>query len=429
VTTVVDHPQRAVGTGRLQQRTLGVLAGSQMMGGFGTVTGISVGVLVAATLAGTAVSGLAQSVVVVGQGLMALPITWLMARHGRRPGLAAGYVLGSVGAFVTVLAAGLRSAPLLFVGLFLFGGAGAANYQARYAATDLARPSQRARHLSLVFWAVTLGAVIGPNLVAATDATARSIGFAPYAGPFLASGIAFAIAGAVVFALLRPDPLLTARALGSGPELSAPPTRALFREAMREIATTPRARIAVVAVVAGHATMIAIMAMTPVYIGQLGHAHDATLRILGFTIGMHVLGMFAFAPVFGWLADRQGFGDARRSVILGGLVLLLAACVVAGTAGHSTAQLAIALGLLGLGWSATLVAGSTMLTEAVAPANRPAVQGVADLFMNLASAAAGALAGVVTAWLHFPALTVVVALALVPVVALGIRPAVRAAGG
>ena len=64
-----------VDIGPVRRRTLAVLAGSQVMGAFGTVTGISVGVLLAATLAGTAVSGLAQSVVVVGQGLLALPIS------------------------------------------------------------------------------------------------------------------------------------------------------------------------------------------------------------------------------------------------------------------------------------------------------------------------------------------------------------------
>jgi len=55
----------------------------------------------------------------------------------------------------------------------------------------------------------------------------------------------------------------------------------------------------------------------------------------------------------------------RRPVILGGITLLLAACATAGTAGHDTARLSVGLVLLGMGWSATMVAGSTLLSESV----------------------------------------------------------------
>jgi MFS family permease len=178
-----------------------------------------------------------------------------------------------------------------------------------------------------------------------------------------------------------------------------------------------------VAIVAGHASMIAVMAMSPVYIGALGHAHDETLRILGVTIGAHVLGMYAFAPVFGALADRVFGRDGRRAVILAGLALMLLACAVAGTADDRMMQLAVGLGLVGLGWSAMIVAGSTLLTEAVAAGHRPAAQGAGDLLMNLAAATAGLLAGLITAWSGFSTLTAVVAVGLLPVVALALRPA------
>jgi MFS family permease len=71
--------------------------------------------------------------------------------------------------------------------------------------------------------------------------------------------------------------------------------------------------------------------------------------------------MFAFAPVFGWLTDRIG----RRPVVALGIALLLGACAIAGTAGHAPARLAAGLMTLGLGWSATLVAGSALLSDAV----------------------------------------------------------------
>lgn len=434
LTSTLDYPQATVAVGRVQRRTMVVLSVSQVLGSFGTVVGISVGVLVAASLAGTAVSGLAQSVVVVGQGLLAVPMSRLMDRRGRRIGLALGYGVGAAGAVLTVIAAGLHSAGLLLVGLLLFGGASTGNYQTRYAAADLALPATRARQVALILWAATLGAVLGPNLAAATDRLAQTGGFAPYAGPFLASAVGFALAAAVLALLLRPDPLLLSRAVarpapgsapdsvpspGAGPEASA--AGGGLRAALRVIAANPRARLGVAAIGAGHASMIAIMAMTGVYIGQLGHSHDETLRILGVTIGAHVIGMYAFSPLFGALADRPWLRDGRRVVILGGLGLLLLSCLVAGTAGHDTTRLTVGLGLVGLGWSATLVAGSTLLTESVAPEHRPTVQGAGDLLMTMAAAIAGVFSGLITAWAGFPTLTALIALSLLPVVALALR--------
>ena len=78
--------------------------------------------------------------------------------------------------------------------------------------------------------------------------------------------------------------------------------------------------------------------------------------------------------------------------------------------------LGIALFLLGLGWSCTLIAGSTLLVEDVEAGDRPAVQGASDLAMNVAGALGGAVAGLVVALWSYAALCLV---ALVPVAVLG----------
>ena len=81
---------------------------------------------------------------------------------------------------------------------------------------------------------------------------------------------------------------------------------------------------------------------------------------------------------------------------------LLAAAALAGLA---PADNAVALGaglfLLGLGWSCTLVAGSTLLSESVPAGSRQDAQGLSDLTMNAAAALAGAVAGGVVAWLSY----------------------------
>ena len=88
--------------------------------------GASVGALLAAELAGISVSGLAQSAGVIGAALLALPAAALVHRRGRRPSLAAAYLVASLGSIVVVIAATQGALSLLFAGFFLFGGASAA---------------------------------------------------------------------------------------------------------------------------------------------------------------------------------------------------------------------------------------------------------------------------------------------------------------
>jgi MFS family permease len=399
----------------VQRHIFWVLVLTQIVGGVGVAIGISVGGLLAASMGGVQISGLTQSCLVVGAALLAVPVTRLMASTGRRPGLVLAYGIGAVGAAVVVLATMRGSVLLLCAGFFLFGGGSAANYQARYAAVDLAEPTRRGRQLSWVVWATTIGAVAGPNLAAVVDSATHRLTAAKFAGPFLFSTAAFGLAGLAVALLLRPDPLRLARTLQPAPASDGPEGAGL-RAAIRLVAASPSARLGIISVAVGHLIMVGVMAMTPVHIEALGHPDY--LRIVGIVLSVHIAGMYAFAPVTGWLTDKVG----RRPVILGGIGLLLAACAVAGTSGHDTVRLSAGLVLLGMGWSGTMVAGSTLLSESVAVANRPSVQGLSDLVMGLSAASAGALSGPVVAYVSYPALTMLAAVATVPLIALALRP-------
>ncbi|MET8083271.1 MFS transporter [Micromonospora sp. NPDC005237] len=433
----------------IQRRTMRLLFTTQIIGGVGVTIGISVGALLAARIAGTAVAGVAQSAGVVGAALLAVPVTRIMARHGRRPGLVLAYTVGAVGGVLVVVAAATRSVPLLFLGMLLFGGGTAANLQARYTAVDLAEPTRRGRQLSLIVWATTIGAVAAPNFAALADRVTTGWGLPPLAGPFAFSATAFVLASVVLLGLLRPDPLLTARRLAAAdapPTAAGPPADAApagggagpatalvraraprtagMRLAWSVVRGQPAARLGITAVAIGHLVMVAVMAMTPVRLGE-SHADADVLRLVGIVLSLHIAGMYAFAPVVGWLTDRLG----RRAVILGGVGLLLAACAVAGTAGHHTPRLSIGLVLLGLGWSGTMVAGSTLLSESVSAGVRPSVQGFSDLIMGLAGASAAVLSGFVMQLAGYPVLTLLAAVATVPLVALALRPVPTGAPG
>jgi MFS family permease len=136
------------------------------------------------------------------------------------------------------------------------------------------------------------------------------------------------------------------------------------------------------------------MVMTPLH---MSHGH-AELEVIGFVISVHILGMYAFSPLVGMAVDRWG---SRRVALAGGAILAVAAFLASRSEVGWSGLLLVALFLLGVGWSCTLVSGSTLLTNAVSTDERPAVQGLSDLLMGLAGAGGGAVAGVVVGGLGY----------------------------
>ncbi|MEU0370247.1 MFS transporter [Streptomyces sp. NPDC006283] len=397
----------------IRRRINTVLIVSQILGGLGVATGIALAAVLAQEVSGTeALAGLAPTATVAGTALLSMPLAALMTARGRRPGLVLAYVIGALGAGVVVVAAAVDSFPLLLLGMAGFGAASSANLQARFAAADLAEPERRGRAISTVVWATTIGAVLGPNIASPAGRSVSGLGIPATAGPFLWAAGVFLVSAALVLVLLRPDPLLTARAMSAAD--TSPEGRSL-KAGLLAVRNSPMARLALVTVAVSHTAMVSIMSMTPV---ALSH-HGAGIELIGLVISGHIAGMYAFSPVMGWLSDRVG----RLAVIGLAAGLLCAAALLAGTAGPSHGQTAVGLFLLGLGWSAGLVSGSTLLTESVPQPARAAVQGLSDLTMNTAAGLGGAAAGLVVAQAGYGWLNVIGAVLLLPMAALAVRRA------
>jgi MFS family permease len=410
---------------RVQRHTLRLLFGTQILGGIGTTIGISVGGLLAARLGGTNVSGLAQSCSVIGGALLAIPVVRLMRARGRRPGLVLAYTTGACGAALVYSADATGQIWLLMLGMLLFGGGTAANLQARYTAVDLSPPDRRARQLSVIVWATTIGAVAAPNFANPADRLVRRFGAPGLSGPFVVSIVVFVLAALILTVFLRPDPLLLSRSNAGLPADNRPKSGGMGA-ARRFILANPSARLAVAAVATGHLVMVGVMSMTPVHIGMMPGMDDAdVLELVGIVLSLHVAGMYALSPVVGWAADRFG----RRTVILAGIGVLLAACALAGTSGQSRVRLTIALVLLGFGWSCEIVAGSALHTESVGMDIKPAAQGLSDVVMGVAGASSGALSGLIVSGPGYPTLTLIAALATVPLLGLALRSAGPPGGG
>ncbi len=415
----LDSPQVV----SIQKRTVATLAASQMFGGIAVAGSVAAGALLAASIADSeAAAGLAQTAGVLGAALFALPLARIALSRGRRAALATGYALGAVGAGIVIIGAVQRNLVLVLVGCMLVGVSSAASFQARYAATDLALPDTRAKSLSYVVWAATIGAVLGPNLLNFSGSVGLSLGLPQLSGPYVISGIALILAVSVLLVSLRPDPfvlsthLRTSQLVASGmPEQ----TKARLRDGIEHLRTRPRAVLGIASIAIGHVVMVMVMVMTPVHMAHV----DVTLQLIGLVISVHVAGMYALSPVVGMAVDRFG----RIQVVIAGIGILTASCVISGLApADNVPILGVGLFLLGLGWSCTLIAGSTLVTDSVEPRERPSVQGLSDLTMNAAGALGGAVAGVV---MLIGGYGLLCAAAILPLIGLGIcvaRPACRA---
>lgn len=395
----------------IQNRSVATLSGAQMFGGIAVAGSVPAGALLAVSLTDSeAFAGLVQTAGVLGAAIFALPLARIALTRGRRPSLASGYGLGAVGAILVIFGAVSKNVALVLFGSLFVGVASAASLQARYAATDLALPQHRARSLSYVVWAATIGAVLGPNLLNFSGSVGMSLGLPQLSGPYVVSAIALTLAVLILLVSLRPDPFQLATKLRQDQEPGTKIAHPKLRDGIDHLRTRPRAVLGIGAISIGHVVMIMVMVMTPVHMAHV----DVTLQLIGLVISVHVAGMYAFSPLVGMAVDRFG----RVPMILAGAVILALSCAISGLApADNVLVLGIGLFLLGLGWSFTLIAGSTLVTDSVEANERPSVQGLSDLSMNAAGALGGVAAGLIMwaggyGWLCAFAILPLIALAI-----------------
>jgi MFS family permease len=339
-------------------RSLAVLTTGAAMMQAAVMVASTASTLMFAGMFGDRWGGVPPAAGVLGVAAGSVGLTWLMRLTGRRFGLITAYAAAAVGAGVAV--AGVLIEPLLVVGgLFLLGVGNAGSQLARYAGAELYPASRKGFALGAVVWAGTIGAVGGPAMLAPTAAVADVAGLPPLTGAFLLALVAAAVAGLVT----------------TGVHRSATPVRrgGQPKTALRLLAT-PTIRIALVAMVVSHVVMVALMVAAPLHMHHHGHG----LGAVGMVISLHVLGMYALAPLSGYLTDRYG---SRRLLVAGVLTVGASAIVLMGADHLSQPWFAVNLFALGYGWSMSVVAGSALLVRDVPATEQLRVQGGVEASM------------------------------------------------
>lgn len=378
---------------------LASLATAQALGSAAAGLTVTVGAITANRLVGVdAAAGLAQTAVVIGAGVLSLPVAALAARRGRRVSLVGAYSIASGGAILA--AEGVLSGwwSLYFLGLVLVGGGTVAGLALRFAAADLAiHAIERPRMIGMVMWAATIGSVAGPNLVGWTNDTGA-------ATPFLVIAVLYGCAAAASGTVRIP------RSNESG-FLASGRRRGLnhARRAQRRTAARALGRGTVSAIILSavvHMAMVAPMGMAPVHLQQTGQPAG----VIGMTMSVHLAAMYAASPLFGVLVRRVG------AHIAGGMAVaaMAVACTVLAVGVDDTIWFVAGLGLLGLGWSCGMVAASTILAG-IPARQRYGAQGLNDTMLNVGGGLASLLGGMTIALVGYRALTFWIACLLVAV--------------
>jgi len=384
--------------GSVRVKLMATLFVAQVCGSTGHAIGMAVGSIMAASITGTNTwSGLPIAVGALGTALASWPLARLMASSGRRPGLALGYALAMIGAVLGLWGVAGRSFTLMLIGMALFGIASTSNLLARYAAADVSLPARRGRAMGLIVWGSTVGSMIGPNLMAPALSIGARLGVPATASAFLISVASYTIAAVLTFCFLRPDPLAIARQEQEAADAGRP---AGVARALGAILADVRVQMALATLSVSQFVMISTTAISPLYLHDQGHA----VGTIGVAVSLHLAGMYVASPLSGWLADRFG----RLPVIAAGALLLIFAVGLAGIApGTAAVPVILALFLNGVGWNLAFVAGSALLTDALAPAERASVQGLADLLMGLMGAIGAVAGGMILGLWGFAILNVV----------------------
>ena len=366
----------------VHRRTIRVLQGGVIPGGLAMTTSYAAAALLGSEITGSDTRGAIAAVgLSIGGTLAGLPVAAVMARHGRRIGIGAAYLVGAVGAVSALAAAISQNYFLLVVGMILVGCGQAGNLAARYAGADLATDANRARSISLVIWASTVGSVLGPTVgLGLRSVLGSSEGASGYVLPYACSLGFFLLAAGVVLYRLRPDPLHLLAGEGQT-GFRAPRVADLGL-----ILAHPAARIALLGMMLSQAVMVAVMTVTPLHMVD----GDQDPLIIGLMISLHIVGMYAFSPIIGEIADRV---SKELLIGIGAVITALGSEIASHTDAPDATGHMMGLFLIGIGWCASLVAGSALMTEAFEPEVRVATQATADVLMTATGAAAGIFSG------------------------------------
>jgi len=330
---------------------------------------ISVGTLAADALAqNKMLVTLPATGYIIGGALTTLPISMFMKRHGRRAGFTIGCIFGMVGASLAAAAMLSQNFWMLCLAALVSGVYTGSGGFYRFAAADMAEAGNRSKAISLVLAGGIIGGIFGPESSKITKDLLGSV----FAGSFVSLVALAMIALLIVRRLNLPNPSTEERHGSTRP--------------LAEIMRQPVFIVAVLGGITAYGVMNLLMAATPLAMKMCSHPYGAAMLV----IEWHIIAMFAPAFGTGWLIVRLG----TLPVMFLGVLLKLAAIAIA-VSSNAVPAFWSSMVLIGVGWCFLFVGGTTLLTEACAPAEKAKTQGINDMLIYVTMASTSLTSGAI----------------------------------
>lgn len=330
------------------------LAFALMMSGTSMMVLIA-GIIVTGFAPNEKLATLPIALVVLGAAISTLPTGKLLDRFGRRPVFIAYGLLAICGGILAMASVILNTFSGFCASALVLGWAAAAGNQYRFAALEAVPPELAHKATSVLLMGGILGAFVGPELAV----RGRNVLDVEYSGSFLLLVGAYAL-GLLIILGYRDNHDASKPDQGQGRPL-------------REILSTRKIRLAIVAAALSYAMMSFIMTATPISMhNHAGHSLEATK----FVIQAHIAAMYLPSLLFAWLFSRVGF---LGLFWIGSLVYLV--CLVFAFWDTQLINYWVSLVLLGVGWNFLFLAGTNLLPQTYRPEERFRVQSMNDFLV------------------------------------------------
>ena len=311
-----------------------------------------------------------------------------MDRIGRRVVLLIGIATGCLSLSLMAWALLLTRLELFWLGLLGYGFGSGIIQQSRVAVMDMYPVERRGEGMGYLMTANIVGAFFSPVFTAAMIPVAAFLALDTYVVILLASAALLA-AGSIFIVKINPDPKEIAQNLQTYyPDaiLSDPPEKSNQKHAVLQSTLL----FPIVAAFVASALASGDMTMMMSLVSVIMHQHEVALTLISLSITLHVFGMFGLSIPLGWLCDKVG---RKRVTVLGALILGTGALLTPLTSDYVIITLAIFL--VGLGWSATNIATTALLTDLTPVLRRGRILGANDMTNGLASLSLPAIGGVI----------------------------------
>lgn len=354
---------------QLLKRNVLILFGCQTVFVSGTVVLVTIGGIIGHTLApDPRLATLPVALMVVGTALTTIPAALTMQAIGRRFGFMVGAGIAFIGAFLVSRALAADMFWLFCVGTALMGSSLGFSQQFRFAAAESVDADTVSYAVSFILIGSIVGAFAAPEII---GYSARQSVETPYGQIFQIVMGLYVVAALFMLGIKSPTVSVDSESKGG--------------RSVSELLGQPKFITAVLAGMIGQGVMTYVMTATPISMNvSVGFSITETSEV----IRAHVIAMYLPSLFTPWLIGRLGL---PRTMLLGTACLGITLGI--GLAGHHYMHYWGAMVLLGVGWNFLFVAGTTMLTQTYAPAERFRAQATNDFAVFSTSATASLLAG------------------------------------